>query len=180
MATQASRNLSLQDKHTVGNLVSSRKYIKDYPNGALYTEDVDNFHLVELSYNATLGEPEVKYLTDVTKKADEVFLSCGVEIRFLEWEPIDAFFNGKGEKQRIVYLTQGLMFDTSAFEKDTTITGEIQTGNFAHYDTTKKKFVIHDGSVPAYATAGVKFVVRRTEADTMFTLGQPMVRLVVL
>lgn len=180
MATLASRQLANQPLHTVGNLISSRKYIKDYPNGAVYTEDVDNFHLVELSYNATTSEPEVKYLTDVTKTNTDVFLSCGVEQRFLEWESIGHFFNGKDEKQRIVYLTQGLMFDTSAFTKDATVTGDIQTGNHAHYDPTTKKFIIHDGTLPAYATAGVKFVVRRNEADTMYTLGQPTVRLVVL
>lgn len=177
MATQATRDLATQAKHTVGNLVSTRKYIKDFANGGLYTEDVDNFHLVEGSYNPTSGEFEVKRLTDNTKPASETFLAAGAEVRFLPWENQAAFFNGKGDKERIVYLTQGLMFDTSAFEKDVTVTGEIVTGNKAHYDTTKKLFVVHDGSHAGYAIASVKFAVRRSVGNI---LSQPTVRLVVL
>lgn len=179
MATTATRNIGKEDLHSVGNLVSTRKHIQDLANGALYTEDVDNFHLVEVEFDATSGEPQAKYLTDVTKDKANVFLSAGVERRFLDYEPIGAFFNGKGDKERVVYLTTGLIFDTSAFELNAGIT-EAKVGNFAHYDTAKKKFLIHDGTATGYDTASVKFVVRRNEADTRYTLGQPMVRLIVL
>lgn len=180
MATLGARQLGNYEKHSVGNLVSTRKHIQDLANGALFTEDVDNFHLVEVEFNPTSGEPEAKYLTDVTLDKSKVFLTAGVERRFLPTEDIDAFFNGKGDKERVVYLTQGLIFDVSAFEKDATITGEITTGHFAHYDTAKKLFLVHDGTATGYADASVKFVVRRNEADTRYTLGQPTIRLIVL
>lgn len=181
MATELQRALSNQaNKHSVGNLVSTRKHIQDLANGALYVEDVDNFHLVEIEFSATSGEPEAKYLTDNTIDKSKIFLSAGMDgQRFNAGEEISGFFNGVGEKQRVVYLTQGLIFDTSAFELDATVT-EVAVGNFAHYNPATKKFVIHDGTNADYANASVKFVVRRNESETMFTLGQPMVRLIVL
>ena len=179
MATTAMRALGKVDLHTVGNLVSTRKHIQDLANGALFVEDVDNYHLVEIEFNGDSGEPEAKYLTDVTKDKSFIFLAAGMDgFRFLP-EPLGTFFSGKGDKERVVYLTQGLIFDTSAFALDGTLT-EIKTGNFGHYDTTKKKFLIHDGTHADYAKATVKFVVRRNEADTAYTLGQPTVRLIVL
>ena len=178
MATQASRNLAKQDLHSVGNLVSTRKHIMDFANGGLYVEDVDNFHLVQGELSATSGEMEVKYLTDATHPKEMTFLSAGSEYHNLPFETIESFFNGKGDKERIVYLTQGLIFDTSAFEPDTGIAPEdIKAGHFAHYDPTKKAFLIHDGAHADYATASVKFMVRR-ELQPFFS--KSVVRLIVI
>lgn len=178
MATLASRNLAKQDLHSVGNLVSTRKHIMDFANGGLYVEDVDNFHLVQGELSVTSGEMEVKYLTSTTHPKEMTFLSAGSEFHNLPFETIESYFNGKGDKERIVYLTQGLIFDTSAFEANAGIANEdIKAGHFAHYDPIKKKFLIHDGTHADYATASVKFMVRR-ELQSLFS--KAVVRLIVI
>lgn len=171
MATQSFVALTAKGEHEVGNLVSSHFYIQDFPNGALFVEDVDNFTLVEAELNAENGEMEAKALTDVTK--ENQFLVAAVERCFLG-ETMAHFFVGEGERGRIVYLHKGLMFDTSAFElKDVE---EAKVGMKAYFDVAKKKFIIDEvGNADAF----VKFAVRRVEADTMYALGKPMVRLVV-
>lgn len=172
MATQAFRALTQKDKRTVGNIVSTHKYVKDIANGALFAEDVENFHLAEIEYNEN-GERIAKYLTDATKKG---YLVASVERRYLG-ENLSEFFNGKDERGRIVYLTDGLIFDTSAYELSGV--AELKTGQKAHYDVATKKYLIHDGSHADFATAHDKFIVRSSEADIQYTLGVPTVRLVV-
>lgn len=179
MATNAFRALTKKDKRTVGNLVSTHKYIRDFANGGLYVEDVDNFHLVEGAFNALTGEFEVKYLTDKTKDAQHTFLAAGVEQRFLVQDGIEQFFNGQGERQRIVYLTNGLIFDTSAYTLNSDVSA-LAAGQKAHYDTATKKFLVHDGTHADYATATIKLEVKSSENDVAYTLGQPMVRFVVI
>ena len=175
MATQAFRALTSKGTHEVGNLVSTQKYIKDVANGALFTEDVDNFTLVEAEFNAKSGQFEAKSLTDATKK--NVFLVAAVE-RCLLGESIGHFFVGKGERGRIVYLTQGLIFDSSAYTLDPAAT-KIEAGLKAHFDKTTKKFIIHKGAHGGYATASVKFTVKSGEDNLSYTLGKPMVRFIV-
>ena len=176
MATQAFRALTSKGTHEVGNLVSTQKYIKDVANGALFTEDVDNFTLVEAEFNAKNGEFEAKSLTDATKK--NVFLVAAVERCFLG-EPMSHFFVAKGERGRIVYLTQGLIFDSSAYSLDTSANGKITAGQKAHFDTATKKFIIHKGAHSGYATASVKLTVKSGEDNLSYTLGKPMVRFIV-
>lgn len=169
MATTAFRALTQKEKRSVGNIVSTHKYVKDVANGALFTEDVENFHLVETAY--VDGELTAKYLTDTTKKA---FLVAAVERRYMG-ENLSEFFVGEGERARIVYPTEGLIIDVSAF----TATGTIEAGQKAHYDVATKKYVIHDGTHADYATASVQFEVKSGEDNLDFTLGLPTVRLVI-
>jgi hypothetical protein len=191
MATQNFNRLSQQDVHSVGNLVSAQQYIQDYANGAFFTEDVDNFHLVQGKLSADdvtvtvngaqvniggANEIQVKYLNDETDP-NHIFLTAGVERVHLPQDGISQFYNGAGDKERVVYLTHGLLFDVSAYEHATPGT-EVKVGDKVFYDTTKKKFVV-DPSATADAYP-VFFEVRRTEADTQYTLGQPTIRLVVI
>ncbi|QJI52503.1 hypothetical protein [Psychrobacillus phage Perkons] len=171
MATKAFKALTQKDKHTVGNITSSHKYIQDIPNGVLFTEDVDNFHLVELSYNAE-GERVAKGLTDVKKEA---FLVASVERRHLN-EDIIEFYNAKDERGRIVIPTRGLRFDVSAFALNTGVT-VIKAGLSAHYNVATKKYLIHDGTHEDFASASVKFEVASNEDNLEYTLGAPMIRL---
>ena len=173
MATSAFRALSQKEKRTVGNIVSTSKYVKDVANGALFTEDVENFHLVEIEYDAD-GVLVAKALTDVTKKA---YLVAAPERRYLG-ENIGEFFVGEGERARILYTTEGLIFDASAYELDGTVT-EIKAGQKAHYNVATKKYLIHDGSHADFANASVQLTVKSSEDNLEYTLGQPMVRFVI-
>jgi len=167
MATELLKSLNEYDKHTVGSLNSWK--VRTLAHGAKAAEDIDNFVIGELGFDAE-GNRTVSYLSDVTKKG---YLVATPERRYMD-EPIDSFFNAKGEYARIVYLDEGLRFETSAF------TGEPANGKFAHFDPATKKFVIHDGTHEDYANAVDKFLVVSSEEDMEYTLGQPQVRLEVL
>ena len=167
MATQAFNNLTSYVSKNVGSLVSMNKYIKDLANGAIFTEEVENFTLVELGFN-TDGERTAK---NATAGATKLYLAASVEQRFMN-EPLDAFYNASGERGRIVYLTEGLIFDTTAFTKDAAITGEIEAGNVAHWDVATKKFIVHKGAHASYANAKVKVIILGTNTD----LGKAAIR----
>ncbi len=178
MASKKFNALTQIDKHTVGNLVSSHQYIQDIPYGAVALEDVDNFHIVELSFEE--GERSFKYLTDV---ANEQFLVAAVERRLLNPmlnEGIIEYYNGKGERARIIRLKKGLIFDTSAFDATAVAATGIEKGNKCHYDPATKKFLIHGGTHADFATADKQFQVLSDEDNLEYTLGAPMVRLEVI
>lgn len=191
MATQAFKQIGTLDKHSVGNLVSAQQYIRDFANGAFFTEDIENFTLVQgvLSpddVTATVNGAQVvigganqlqvkKFETETM--ASKIFLTAGVERVYAPLDGIEQFYNGMGERQRVVYLTHGLIFDTSAFE-NSVVGAEVKVGDKVKYDTTKQKFVIDNTFDPT--TAPVAFEVLRTEGDIEYTLGQPTVRLVVV
>lgn len=172
MATKAFKALSQKDLHTVGNITSSHDYLQDIPHGAIMTEDVDNFTLVELGFNAD-GERTATPLSDITKKG---FLVASPERRYLG-ENLGEFYNGKDERGRILIQKEYVRFDASNFD-DTAVsgTGGIKAGHVAHYDITTKKYVISDGTHADYATAGNKYTVVSEEKDITYTLGQPTVR----
>lgn len=174
MASDILKALQQKGTHAVGNLSSLK--IKTLANGAIVEgADIDNFTLGELGFNAD-GERTVKQLSDVTKKA---VLVAAPETRYLG-ESMTQFYNGVGERVRCVFLEAGYTrFETSAFTKDASVP-EIKNGNFAHFDVTSKKFLIHDGSHADYATASVKLLVVNSEDDMEYTLGAPMVRFEVI
>jgi len=172
MATKALQALTNPDVHAVGNLNSIK--VKTVTNGALYTEDVDNFTVIELGFNED-GERTAKQLSD---KANKGYLAAGVERRYLN-ENLSAFYNGKGERHRVVIFEEGYTrFDTSAFDLNEGVS-EIKKGMVAHFDVAKKKFIISSADAPHadYAGSRNKFLVVANEADTAYTLGQPTVRL---
>ena len=171
MATQAFKALSNPDVHTVGSVNSSHDYLQDIPNGAIMTADTDNFTLVELGFNAE-GERTATPLSDQIKKG---FLVASVERRYLN-EPISAFYNGKGERGRILIQKEFIRFEASNYDATAVTATGIKAGQVAHFDITTKKFVISDGTHADYATAGNKYLVVNDEQDIQYTLGQPTVR----
>lgn len=172
MTTKAFKALTEKELHTVGNVTSSHDYLQDIPNGAIMTEDVDNFTLVELGFN-TEGERIATPLTDKTKKG---FLVASPERCYLG-ENVGEFYNGKGERGRILVQKEFVRFDASNFD-DSAVKGSggIKAGQVAHYDTATKKFIISDGTHADFATAGNKYTVVSDEQDIAYTLGQPTVR----
>ena len=173
MATRQLKVLTEKGNHTVGNLNSLK--IRTLAHGAIVEgADIDNFTLVELGFNAD-GERTCKQLSDVTKKS---YLIATPEARYMGEELVD-FYNAVGEYARIVYLDEGLRFETSAFELNTGIT-EIRNGLVAHFNPTTKKFLIHDGTHVDYANAKAKFLVVSNEEDLEYTNGKELVRFEVL
>lgn len=167
MATDRIKNFDKYEKRTTGNINSWK--VRTLPHGAKCTEDIDNFVIVELGFNEE-GQRTASYLTDVTKKG---YLIASPERRYMG-ENIDEFYNGEGEMARIIFLDEGVRFQTSAY------TGEPEAGKFAHFDPTTKKFLIHDGTHEDFDRAVDKFLVVEYEDDNEYTLGSPLVKLEVM
>lgn len=147
MASQIFNQLTNNNgSHAVGNLNSIK--VRTIANGAKFTEDVDNFTLCELSFDAD-GQRTASQLSAVANKG---YLVAAVERMYLG-EHISHFYNAADEFGRIVILDEGVRFDTSAF------TGTPQAGQDAHFDPTTKKFLVHDGSHLDFAGAANKFKV---------------------
>lgn len=171
MATERLRKFGQYDKRTVGNI--NNWQIRTLNHGALCTEDIDNFTIVQLGHDEN-GERTASYLKDVENKG---YLIASPERRYLG-EQIDEFFNGEGERARIIYLIEGLRFESSAFELDGV--EEIERGLYAHFNPETKKFSIHDGDNEDFAKAKDKFLVVNSEEDLEYTLGQYQVRFEVI
>lgn len=168
MTTRLLDALKKKGTHAVGNLASIK--VRTLNHGAkVEGEPIDNFTLVELDFNED-GERVCRQLSDVTKKG---YLIASPEARYLG-EDLTDFYNDVGEYARIVYLDEGLRFDTSAFE------GEAVNGKVAHFDPATKKFIIHDGTHADFANAKAKFLVVGSEEEVGYHLGVPLVRLEVI
>lgn len=167
MTTELQKAFNNYTPHTVGNINSWK--IRTLNHGAKVTEDIDNFLLVELGFDAE-GQRTASPLSAVNKKG---YLIASPERRYMD-EKMDQFFNGEGELARVIYLDEGLRFETSAF------TGEVGNGKSAHFDPETKKFLVHDGSHEDFANATDKFVVVGDEDDVDYRFEVPVVRLEVL
>lgn len=172
MATRQLKAMIEKGTHEVGNLSSIQ--VRTLNHGALVgTADIDNYTLVELGFNAE-NERICKQLSDETVKS---YLIASPEARYLGEEMVD-FYNAVGERARIIYLDEGLRFDTSAFTKNAGVT-EIVNGQVAHFDAATKKFMVSAaGSAHAdYAGAKAKFLVVADEDDSDYNLGKAVIRL---
>lgn len=160
--------------HTVGNLNSFK--VRTLPYGAkVDTADIDNFTIVELGFN-TDGERICKQLS---AKGNKGYLIVAPERRYIEGEPMVNYFNAVGDLARIVFLDEGLRFETSAFTLNTGVTA-IKNGLVAHFDVTTKKFIISDSTAAHadYAGSKDKFTVVNDESDECYTIdGKELVRL---
>lgn len=176
MATAMIKTLTQKGTHGVGNLNSMK--VKTVAHGAIVVgAPIDNFTLGELGFNAE-GERTVK---QATKTGTDLVLVASVEQRYLGEELVD-FYNDIGERVRPVRLESGYTrFDTSSYELDTSAGGSLKAGQTAHFDATKKKFLV-SGAVPHvdYATAKAKFLVVNGEDDLAYLCGLPTVRLEVI
>lgn len=160
MATEKMRKQ--YEPHVVGSLNSWK--VRTLAHGAKCAEDIDNFTIAELGFDEE-GQRIAKQLSDANNKG---YLIASPERRYMG-EAIDEFFNGEGDYARIVYLDEGLRFETSAFE------GDLKVGQEVAFDPASKKFVaVGEGG------ARDKFLVVNTEEDLDYTLGAPLVRLEVI
>lgn len=167
--------------HAVGNLNNWK--VKVIPYGAIVTTaDVDNFTLVQYDgFNAD-GERQCKQLAAVTTKG---FLIASVEERFVEGEALASFYNGIGDRGRLVVIEAGVTrFDTSAFEMNVVGNGgtavtAVAVGMTAFFDPTKKKFIVCNAGAEAtlYSTAVNKFVVVGVETDSAYGFAVDTVKL---
>lgn len=153
--------------HAVGNINSS--HVVTIPE-VFAGEDLENYSLVELSYNGDVRE--AKYASDTATKA---YLLCAVEVMY-DNEQLTEFYVKQGEACRVIHLEQGVRFETSNFNP---ISGTTPArGQYASWDATAKKFQL-SATVPATPVAGLVFqVVDVSSGDLVF--GVPMVRLEVL
>lgn len=160
------RNL---EKHNVGSL---NQWTKELLNqGAKVAgADMDNYCLGTLGFNAA-GERTVTALASNTVKG---VLVASVE-DYTEYEGISQFFNEVGEMARIVYQSQGRHFEASNFEKADDAKA-IAVGQKAHYDATKKKFVVSNGTADHtdYSAAANKYLVVAVPSYTLG--GQSVIR----
>lgn len=163
-------------KHAVGNLNNWR--VEDLNLGAIVSDSaMDNFTLGELDFDSN-GNRIVKPLTANTVKG---VLVASPEDYLKEFETISAFYNGIGDRARILKLVSMKRIDVSNFEGEVEIsTKAIKNGQKVHYDATKKKYIVsNNGSDHAdYATAKNKFVVVSADAGQLD--GQDLIRLEVV
>lgn len=151
---EALKNLR-SNLHNVGSLNNWGKTVLN--QGAIAKEKMDNFTLVTLGFNATSGEREATPLANNTTKG---YLVASPEEYMREYESISSFFNGKGERVRIVTLESGVRFECSNvdFHQKTnnapTDGHPLKNGQHAHYDYDSKKFIIsnHTSADPSGGT----------------------------
>lgn len=176
MATKLQKAITEVGKHTTGNLNSLK--IKTVAHGAKVSgSDIDNFTLVELGFNSD-GDRIAKKLSDKTKKA---YLIATPETRYMG-ESLRDFYNGEGERARIVILEPAYTrFDVSAFTLNTGQT-EVKRGQVAHFDIATNKYILSDAAAAHedYEDSSAKFLVVNGEDDLSYTMGQKLVRLEVI
>ena len=151
---EALKNLR-SNLHNVGSLNNWGKTVLN--QGAVAKEKMDNFTLVTLGFNAS-GEREATPLANNTTKG---YLVASPEEYMREYESISSFFNGQGERVRIVTLESGVRFECSNVDFDQktngapTSTDPLKNGHHAHYDYASKKFIIsnHASAVPSSNTS---------------------------
>jgi hypothetical protein len=155
MASVVVQTLKNLTKHNVGSL---NQWEKDLLNqGAKVSGGaIDNYCLGTLGFNAK-GERIVTALADQTKKG---VLVASVEDYMQEYETMAQFYNEVDEYARIVYQTPNHHFEASNFELADSAK-PIKNGQVVHYDITKKKYIISNGTGDHadYATAGNKYIV---------------------
>lgn len=169
---QAIKNLR-KNLHNVGSLNNWSKKVLNQ-GAKVDTAAIDNFELVELSFN-TAGERICKSLPNSTTKG---YLVATPEDYMSEYESISSFFNDVDEMARIVKLEEGMRFECSNFVGANTdlVAKPIKNGQKAHYDHNTKKFKIsNNGSEDAgYGAAANQFVV--VDANCVSIDGQSVVR----
>ena len=170
MATFRKDMLGKTGGHAVGQ-INSWNY-DTVINGALVTETegIDNFTLGELHY--TGGVQSVKQATADAEAEDMVLIATPEER--LEGEPLENFYNAKGEMAKCVILSQNLEFQTSAVAT----VDSVNIGDKMIWDATAKKFKKDDGAV---ATAKKVFRVVEIEKDEFYSIdGKTLVALRVI
>ena len=164
--------------HNVGNLNDWNKTVLN--QGAVATEDMDNFTLVKLDFAAT-GD---RMATLIENNNEKGWLVATPEEYAKEYETISAFYNAQEERVRVVRLEPGVRFECSNVDfhqKDGNnphANHPLKNGQVVHYDFTSKKFVISNDSTPTnhpdYAGAANKLVL--VDKDCVSIDGQSVYR----
>ena len=164
MASIMKKTLVTQKGHTVGH-VNSYTY-RTVPNGVLCSEDIDNYVIGEVYFaeNVETGETEkqIRNVTGDVNVHDHVLVITPeqrLNVGIIN-EPLSYFYNGKGERATVVYLEQGLTFQTSAYNGE-----NLAVGDFVVYDKATKKFIKATGEA-----SGLKFRVEEIEEDINYTI----------
>ena len=171
MASEVLRALvEKKNKHVVGSLNNAD--LRTINQGAIAEADLDNYMIVELGFNEE-GERTFKLLTDVKKKG---FLLASPENYMKELgENISGFFNGKGERGRILVQKLGERFECSNVVASDG-SSPIKNGMEAYFDPAKKQFIVDvKKNDEKLATAGNKYIVVDAEGNTLG--GQQTIRL---
>ena len=172
MASRGIQALTVRGTYDIGALNSLK--VDTITNGALIEEanGISNYTMVELGFNAE-GERICKQITAKDKKT---YLIASVERR-LETEELVDFYNGNGDRGRIVIPRNGLRFQSSAYSLNAGVT-EIVNGLVAHFDPTTKKYIISASATAHidYAGSNVKLLVVSDDLDLEYTAGKTLVR----
>lgn len=141
-------NTIATDVHAVGSLNEWHKNVLNL--GAIVDEtvdEIDNWNLVTLDFDAQSGERVCKKLTG-HNDPKPAYLLAAVEEYMGEYETIKNFFNAKGERVRVVKLEPGMRFECSNFSPNDagTIdsTHPYKNGLTAHFDHTTGKFIVNN------------------------------------
>lgn len=171
MASEMLRILTKQGtKHNVGSINTIK--FRTVNQGAICTSDLDNYVIVDTNFNEE-GERTCSLVADETKKG--YLLASPENVMADLGENLASFFNGKGERGRLVILDFGLRFECSNVEASDG-SSPIKVGQMAYFDTTKKSFVVDvKGSDSKMGTAVHKFMVVDADANTL--AGKQTIRL---
>lgn len=170
---KAMKNLR-QNLHNVGSLNQWRK--KTLNQGAIALSDMDNFTLVTVSFDQATGERVVDHIPGFGTKG---WLVVSPEEYIQEYETISSFYNGQGERVRIVKMNPGMRFECSNFmlENEDTTQFPVKNGMVVYYEHRNKKFIVSNqtlGGAGAYPLAANKLVV--VDANCTSIDGQPIMR----
>lgn len=178
MASRIMDALYQTGNHEVG--VINTSWAKEYVNGARITADSDNYLLVEFDGYDTDGVKKCKPLTTTSVKG---FIVSTVEEESLYGEGVLQgnyvdFYNKNGEMVKLTIQEPFVRFETSAFELNTGVSA-LAKGQVAHYDTTKKKYIVSAvGSAHAdYATSKNQYEVVDVNCDFGHNVGKATIRL---
>lgn len=164
MATRFMDVIKTRGTHAVGSVNSHN--IETLANGAICTEAIDNFTLVETGFDKDSGE---RTCSQLKAKGTRGMLIATPEERHYEFEEMCDFYNAKDERVRLIFLTEGKRFQTSAFAFHTG-TSALKNGLKAHFDVTTKKFLVHDGTHTDFAGSANQFMVVGQESDEEYTI----------
>lgn len=162
-----------QNLHNVGSLNNWGKKVLN--QGAVAKTDMDNYTLVTLGFNAK-EEREATLLANNTTKG---YLVATPEDYMQQYETISSFFNGQGERVRVVTLEVGARFECSNFELEDQDLAKypIKNGALVHYKHDTKKFHISNktgSGISEYAQAANQLIV--VDKDCVSIDGQKVIR----
>lgn len=174
MATRMFDTLSQKGNHEIGSL--NTKWTTHIANGAVATENVENYTLVETWYEE--NELKCKPLTSTTKKG---YLATTIEEeQLLEGEEYVDFYNAIGEIVRVTDVKEqkNSRFETSAFTKNAGVSAIVR-GMVAHFDPATKKYIVSNPTSPhaSYANAVNKFEVVDEDSEFGYAFDKPTIRL---